>query len=128
MEVFLFSTKILEILRIANPKIPLSVNKITAETPGAPIATLRITVDKINPVFLAKFPKSTVNRYDKSKIKISANISIVKKSEKKISLLTSPLPSITANVQVPNEYAAITMKATNNIKEIIVFKILRKPF
>ena len=53
------------------------MNKITAETPGAPIATLRITVDKINPVFLAKFPKSTVNRYDKSKIKLDKIINLI---------------------------------------------------
>ena len=60
------------------------MNNTTAETPGAPIATLRITVDNMKPVFLAKFAKSTVNRYDNSRIRISAKIKIVKKSEKKI--------------------------------------------
>ena len=46
---------------MARPSIPLNVNRITAEMPGALIATLSITVDRINPVFLAKFAKSTVN-------------------------------------------------------------------
>ncbi len=46
---------------MAKPRIPLKVNRTTAETPGALIATRSITVDKINPVFLAKFAKSTVN-------------------------------------------------------------------
>ena len=88
---------------MAKPRIPLKVNRITAETPGALIATLSITVDKMNPVFLAKFAKSTVNLYDKSKIKISAKMRIVKKSEKKISLSTPPSPSTTAKDQVPKE-------------------------
>ena len=68
---FLSLTNSLEILRIASPSIPLSVNNTTADIPGAPIATLRITVDKINPVFLARFAKSTVNLYDNSKIRKS---------------------------------------------------------
>ena len=60
-----------------------------------------------------------MNLEDKSKIKISAKIRIVKKSEKKISLSTPPSPSITAKDQVPKENTAIPMKATNSIKEII---------
>ena len=100
---FLSLTNSLEILRIASPSIPLSVNSTTAEIPGAPIATLRITVDKINPVFLARFAKSTVNLYDNSKIRISARIKIVKKSEKKISRSTPPFPSMTDMVHVPKE-------------------------
>ena len=54
-------TNSLEILKIASPKIPLRANRITAEIPGALIATLRITVESMKPVFLARFAKSTVN-------------------------------------------------------------------
>ena len=88
---------------MASPKIPLRVNKTTAEIPGALIATLKITVESMKPVFLARLAKSTVNLYDSNKIRISARIKIVKKSEKKISRSTPPSPSITEIVHVENE-------------------------
>ena len=46
------------ILSMAMPKRPLRVNKIIDDTPSEDIATRMITVDRTNPVFLARLPKS----------------------------------------------------------------------
>ena len=46
------------ILRMAIPSAPLRVNRIIEDTPAADIATLIITVESTNPVFLARFLKS----------------------------------------------------------------------
>jgi hypothetical protein len=46
------------ILRMAMPKIPLRVNRIIEDTPAADMATRIITVERTNPVFLARFLKS----------------------------------------------------------------------
>ena len=43
---------------MAMPKSPLRVNKIIDDTPSDDIATRMITVDRTNPVFLARLPKS----------------------------------------------------------------------
>ena len=42
----------------AIPISPPSINKIVEDNPPAEIATLKTTVERINPVFLAKFVKS----------------------------------------------------------------------
>jgi ParB-like chromosome segregation protein Spo0J len=47
-----------EILIIAIPIIPLRTKRSIDETPGDDIATRITTVERIKPVFLAKFPKS----------------------------------------------------------------------
>ena len=46
------------IFSMAMPKRPLRVNKIIDDTPSDDIATRMITVDRTNPVFLARLPKS----------------------------------------------------------------------
>lgn len=42
------------------PRHPAKMNKIAPDTPGDAIATRSITVDRTNPVFLAKFENSVI--------------------------------------------------------------------
>ena len=46
--------------RTIDPKNPARMNIIAPDTPGEAIATLRITVERINPVFLARLENSVI--------------------------------------------------------------------
>ena len=46
--------------RTTIPRLPASMNMIAPDTPGDAIATRRMTVERTNPVFLAKFENSVI--------------------------------------------------------------------
>ncbi len=94
-------------INTAMPINPPRINKIVEDNPPAEIATLRTTVERINPVLRARLVKSIEYPYEINKIRMSAKISTVKKSRKKISLVTEPSPSLRETHQLVKENNAI---------------------
>ena len=94
-------------INTAMPINPPRINKIVEDNPPAEIATLRTTVERMNPVLRDRFVKSIEYPYEISRIRISARISTVKKSRKKISLVTEPSPSLIEIHQLVNENSAM---------------------